>query len=308
MLSTNVMKMKKKRVIVLAMQIILTLVSILLVHNYVNNKISPIDAYVYNSNFTNSDSVIEASDITKVKVPSEAVSKKFALNEEDIIGKHVDGTVKQGQYIYKDQLIEKEEIDIFEHMDLEKLRKISLPISYQEAFAGEIKAGDTIDLLYVGQGQQDSDEDMNGGGNFTYSKVFMSDVLVYSVDSNKGKKYESSKQRNPDMEEEEGEEQKEEELGIVTLAVNLDEAEQIQARLSTGNVKFIGRFDDSKSYDTLGYVMGEYGKVFSGKAFAETDELEIIEDEFDEINIEEKQKEDKEDKEDRKDKAKDKNK
>lgn len=271
--------MKKKKIIILVLQILLVIASMFLMVNYVNGRVNPVEVFVYSSDFEDNNRELKDSDLIKVEVPAEAVNKNFVFDKEYAIGKVVNTTANKGQYVYKEQLKDKEEKDIFKSLDLTKLRKISLPINYQDAFAGEIKKGDTIDLLYVGQGAAEMDED-SGSGSFTYSKVFMSDVLVYSVTSNDGYEYVPHGEST-------GEDGDFEELGIVTLAVSLEDAEQIQARLNTGGVKFVGRFDESQNYDTLGYVMGEYGKVFSGKAFAETDRLDIVEDEFQEITVKE---------------------
>jgi pilus assembly protein CpaB len=271
--------MKKKRVIILALQLILVAASIYLMLNFVNDKVEPVEVFIYNTNIENSNQQIGATDIKKIEVPAEAVTKAFVFKKEEALGKYVNGPVEQGQYVYKSQLIGEEEKDIFDEIDLTKLRKISFPVSYEEAFSGEIERGDSIDLLYVGTGVAPEDENGNEE-DFTYSKVFMGDVLVYSVTSSDGYKY--TPQDNPPQDQEESVE-----LGIITLAVTLEQAEQIQARLNTGQVKFVGRFDESKSYNTLGYVMGNYGKIFSGEAYAETDELKIVEDEFQKVITEE---------------------
>lgn len=279
--------MKKKRIMVLILQLVLVGVSVFLMLNYVNGRIEPIDVFIYNADFVNSTKEITSEDVRVIQVPREAVSNAFALSEEDVVGKYVDGTVKEGQYIYKSQLIEKKEVDAFNDIDLSRMRKISLPISHESAFAGDIRKGDTLDLMYVGNGsapESDDNDGISSGGSFTYSKVFMSDVLVYSVTSSEGSTYVSNNETL-----EEGDDGTRE-LGLITLAVTLEEAEQIQARRNTGQIRFVGRFDESVNYDTLGYVMGEYGKIFSGKAYAETDELEIVEDDFDIVDFKEEQK------------------
>lgn len=288
--------MKKKRTIILILQVIIVLASVFMIMRYTNNKISPTEVFVYTKNINDVSIPLTKKDIKKVTVPAEAITKDFARKEEDIIGKHVDGKVSAGQFIYNSQLVEQEDVDIFATMDLSKYRKISLPINYVNAFAGQIKKGDTIDLMYVGQGSKNSkdNEDEDSGGSFTYSKVFMQDVLVYSVNDAKGFEYKDHSQRDATYEEGKEEISTETEqsgdLAIITLAVTLDQAEQIETRLNNGQIKFVGRFNDSKNYNTLGYVLGNYGKVFSGKGFAETDNLMIEEDDFDIIDIKEEEK------------------
>lgn len=282
--------MRKKRVIVLSLQIVVILVSVFLIMNYTNSLIKPTEVFVYTRDIADVSQPLKASDIKKVKVPASAVSKDFAKNEKDIIGKHVDSKVKAGQYVYKSQLIDHEEVDVFATMDLSKYRKISLPISYVDGFSGNIKRGDKIDLVYIGGGTKEATEDdiSSEGGNFTYAKVFLQDVLVYSVNRADGYKFVDHSQVVPGFGEDNEAIDVEDpgSLDIITLVVTLEQAEEIQARMAAGTIKFLGRFDDSKSYNTLGYVLGNYDKIHSGPGFAETDNLMIEEDDFDLIEVE----------------------
>jgi len=283
--------LKKKRLVILFLQICIVLISAFMIIKFANSKIRPIEVFVYSRDIEDFSIPLKAGDVKKVEVPAEAVSKDFARKGKDIVGKYLDSKVSAGQYVYNSQLVEKEDIDIFKTLDLSKYRKISLPITYVDAFAGNIKKGDKIDLVYVGQDSKETTDSVESGqseeqsgGDFTYSKVFLQNVPVYSVSNEDGYKfvdhsdkiqgYEESKEK-VDTEKDSGS------LGIITLAVTLDQAEQIEARVNAGKIKFIGRFPGSKDYNTLGYVLGNYGKVFSGKGSAETDNLTIEEDDFD---------------------------
>lgn len=281
--------MRKKRVIVLSLQIVVILVSVFLILGYTNNQVEPTEVYIYTRDINDVSQPIKTSDIKKVQIPAKAVTKDFALDKDEIIGKHVDSKVKAGQYVYKSQLIDHEEVDVFATMDLSKYRKISLPISYVDGFAGNIKRGNKVDLVYVGKGSASSDleglEEQNS--DFTYSKVFMQDVLVYSVNRADGYLFVDHSQVVPGFGEDNEAIDVEDpgSLDIITLVVTLEQAEEIQARMAAGTIKFLGRFDDSKSYNTLGYVLGNYDKIHSGPGFAETDNLMIEEDDFDLIEI-----------------------
>lgn len=295
--------MKKKRILILILQIVIVLGSLFMLMNYTNNRIKPTEVFIYNTNIDDITRPLTAKDIKKVTVPAEAISKNFIKDESEIIGKHVDGKVSAGQYIYNNQLISYEDVDVFKNLDMSKYRKISLPITYEEAFAGNLKRGDLLDLMYIGKGSKDPIDENDTGGPFTYSKVFMQDVLVYSVNDADGYQYLDRSSRLAGYDE-----NKEEistdvgssgDLAIVTFAVTLEQAEQIEARANTGHIRFVGRFEESVSYNTLGYVMGDYGKVFSGQGFAETDDLRIQEDDFDEIFIEIEEEETEEEEEDK---------
>lgn len=297
--------MKKKRIIILLLQIILIVISVFLLIGYTQQQIRPTEVFVYNVDMDDSSIPLTIENVKKVTIPVKAITKDFALKEEDIIGKHIDSKVRKGQYVYKSQLIEKEEVDIFSIMDLSKYRKISLPITLIDGFAGNIKKGDKVDLVYTGEGNLQNDN--ASGEKFRYSKVFMQDVLVYSINTSDGYRFiDQSNRTVNDINKDEVEKNKsngKQKIETITLAVTLEQAEEIEARTNTGIVRFLGRFNDSKSYNTLGYVLGDYQKIFSGQGFAETDNIFIEEDDFD--YIEESDNETEEDKEDKQDKQDD---
>ena len=43
----------------------------------------------------------------------------------------------------------------------------------------------------------------------------------------------------------------------------------------TGSLVYIKRFEESETHETLGFVIGEYGKLFAGNANAETGNIKI---------------------------------
>lgn len=236
--------MKKKRITIILLQLLITTASVGMLLSYSNKKLSPTDVYVYERNFESVGEVIEKGDVKKVKIPASSVTKGFARKEKDIIGKSLDGKAMRGQYVYSDSLVDKEEINIFETMDLSKYRKISLPIDFVDGLSGNIKKGDKVDLVYTGENKDN--------GETVYSKAFLQDVLVYSINTEDGFKFIDRSNYYPG---EAGEEEiaEAQTLGIITLAVTLEEAEQIEARVASGTVRFASRFEDSETYETLGF-------------------------------------------------------
>lgn len=263
---------KRKKIIILVLQAVILIGVGFFIFSYTNNTIQPTSVYVFTSNIDEQRPITE-SDITSVSIPNGAINEHFARDKEEIIGKYVDGKAFSGQYVYTSQLIEKEEIDPIESMDLSKYRKISLPIDIISGLAGNLKRGDTVDLIYTGEGNVTEE---NQASPFTYSKVFLQDILVYGLNTTNGTKYVDQS----DKTNEEAMESANQELGIITLVVTLEQAEEINARLASGTVGFLGRFEDSESYETLGYVLGDYQKIFSGEGNAETGKTPIVEDDF----------------------------
>lgn len=272
------MKLKKKRTIIILLQLIVIVAFTAFFYMAVQKEVEPVEAYVFSKNLE-VNSEITASDITKISVPAKAVTKDFALDPDEIIGKYVKVDVFANQFVYKNQLVEEGKTDPFKSMDLSKYRKISLPIDYVEGFGGDLRRGDRVDLVFTGVGTKS--DSMGQESQFQYSKVFLQDVLVYSVTTGDGYEYQSRVNLTPEEEAsgKSGEEisatSSSNDLKVVTLAVTLDQAEEIVARQEAGTVRLLSRFDEHESYETLGYVLGDYEKIFSAPANAETSKATV---------------------------------
>lgn len=235
---------------------------------YTQNQIEPVTAYQFNRDIA-PNTQISGSDLSKVEVPKKGVNPTFEMDKEEIIGKYNSTKVFQSEYVMSSNLVEKENIDPFESIDLTKLRQISVPVSYSEALGGAIKKGDRLDLVYIGKESTDDNKE------FSYSKTFMNDVLVYATTTEEGYEYKDRTQNvkgavgNIEGQDLGSGGQDTGKLAQITLAVTLDQAEEITARLQTGEVRIIGRFMDSQNYDSAGYIQGDFEKIFSGEGVAE---------------------------------------
>lgn len=237
------------------------------VYVYTNTTIEPVTAYEFARDIP-VNTKIDSTDLKQVKIPKSAVQDNMVLNPKDIVGKYNNTKVYNGEYVMKKNLVKKEDVDPFESIDLTKLRLITIPANYETALGGDIQRGDRIDLIYVGK-------ESKGDKNFTYAKTIMKDVLVYATNTDDGYEYVNKAQNvkgetyesGQDIDDTSGDNGG---LGSVTLAVTLQQAEEISSRIQTGKIQIIGRFDQSQDYDTTGYVNGDYEKVFSGTANAET--------------------------------------
>lgn len=272
--------MKKKRTIILILQVIITLFVGLVLFTSTNKQLEAEKVYVFNITTDELSRPLVESDIKEISVPKKALSDKMEVKKENIIGKHIDRKVTAGHFVYKENLVNKEDVDIFETIDLTNKRKISLPISYVEGMSGNLKKGDRIDLAYIGGGESES-------GEFRYSKVFMQNIPIWSVNTGDGYRF-IDKSTRTSTQTYEKESQIDSESGdgvlqIITLAVDLEQAEEILARRNAGKISFVGRFAESESYNSMGFVLGEYEKIFSGKGYAETGRTLIDEDDFEEV-------------------------
>lgn len=219
-------------------------------------QIEPTTVYQYARDLTES-TVITSSDIAQVTIPADAVTSKMVVDPNEIIGKAVDTDVFAGDYISSNALIEAEDIDVFSTMDLSNYRQIAIEVSRQDCVGGNLSSGETVDLAYIARGNATEETE---NLSFTYSTTFMKDVLVYKVLTSTGEEYVN--QTDGPVYDEDGNKISST-PGIVILAVTADQAEEILARQSTGTVKLVGRFETSEDTDTTGYIMGDYGKVYT---------------------------------------------
>lgn len=273
--------MKKKKLIMTILQLALIIGFAYSFYAYVQNEIKPTTVYIYARTISDVNTQIQKEDIKAVTIPASVVTSDFLRNEKDIVGKCVNTMVFDGQYISQRQLVEKENIDVFASADLSQYRKISLPISYLEGFSGNIKRGDVVDLLFAGEGK--TADDTGKETQFTYARTFLQNILVYSVNTKDGFSFtDHSKSEYLTSNDLEGNQldvsSTSDELAVITLSVTLQQAEEINARINKGKISFLGRFGDSVDYETLGFVIGDYGKIFTGNANAETGVVELVED------------------------------
>jgi pilus assembly protein CpaB len=181
----------------------------------------------------------------------------MVTDPNEIIGKAVDSDVYAGDYITSGALINPEDVDIFSTMDLSNYRQIAIEVSRQSAVGGNIASGDTIDLAYIAS---TSAEENGETVSFTYTTTFMKDVLVYKVLTSTGEEYVNTVES---VKYDEDGNKISNTPSLVILAVTADQAEEIIARQNSGTIKIVGRFDTSEDTDTTGYVMGDYGKVYT---------------------------------------------
>lgn len=251
---------------------------------FTQNQIKPTTVYEFNRNM-DTNVKVTASDLVKTQIPKDAVKGNFVTNPNQIVNKYVSSPVYKGQYVIKDNLINKGETDPFKDIDLSKMRLVTLTANYEKTLGGNIQHGDSIDLVYVGKGKKDNQD-------FIYAKTFMKNILVYNTTTADGYNYidhthnikgqitDSSKttsqgnsttssassgtstSANPNGSDTG-------KLATITIAVTPEQAEEISARQATGQIKVVGQFDEAKDIDTSGYIQGNYNKVFSGQGNAE---------------------------------------
>lgn len=245
-------------------------------YTYTRSQTQPTNVLVFNKELP-ANTKIQSNDLKQITIPKSATkSQKFITDPAKIENKVVSTRVFPGEFVTDNKIVEDNKKDPFESMDLSKYRKISLPIDYVTGMGGNLKRGDKVDLIYIGE-EQGSSKGVTT--KYNYTKTFLQDVVVYSVTTDDGFKYQDRTHGNK------GENSNDSQtngknisnggtdgrLSTITLAVTSDQAEQITARMKHGAIRIIGRFDNSSNQNTRGYVIGNGAdkSIYSGYSVAE---------------------------------------
>ena len=265
----------RKRLIITVVQILAIIIFAFSYKVYNDNNVRPLKVYAFRTNLDSGVKVSE-KDLTEVLVSQMTYTPDMILvtEKDQIIGRYTITKVFQNQIAYRQQLGDLNSSEKFASLDLANARLLSLPIDLVEGVAGDLQRGDKIDLLYKGRGQV-SDPNEGQQAEFVYSKIFLQNIPVYQVNASDGTKYVSRANAAPnEMSAEQL--QSTQQISSITLVVTPEQAEQIEARRLSGTIKILKRFPESETHETLGFVLGNYNKVFSGNANAETGSLQVI--------------------------------
>lgn len=291
---------KKKKMIVLIVELVALLIAILALWFWVTSEKKEITIYNYARTIQfndHSNYQIKDTDITEGKLMAADVTSEYVINKEDIIGKYITGDVFKDAHVLSSQLsADPPYVDKGNSTPEAELRKIYLPISYAEGFAGNIKAGDTVDLLFLDSNSGVTTEDTEqissqeqGKASIQYAsaKIFMQNISVYQVYTADGSVYQRKETdpltlgvHNGELTGEaidNGGQQEQQEQGnppaFVALAVTSAQFEEIASRQELGKIKLVGRYEGSDDQDTNGYTTakGDTAELFAGEGTLEKD-------------------------------------
>lgn len=266
------MKKSKRNLILTIVEAIVLIGLVVSLLLFVKGQISPTAVYIWTHEIGAGEDILP-NHIKEVTIPGSAVNSEFLTNREDLLGKKTSTRVYPGSYIYQSQAVIEEDLNPIDLLDKEKYRMFSLPVNLTSSVGGSIRQGDKIDLVFTAVNTK---EDFGRQSEFAYSKVFLQDILVASVNAQDGYKYfnrdtmvAGDMTENQDAIVLAGNTQS---IASITVALTLSEIEELTARMDTSNsnIRIARRFKEGSSYETIGYVVGDYEKLFTGPANAET--------------------------------------
>lgn len=266
--------MKNKRNLILT--IVEAIFLVLLVFGllmFVKTQINPTPVFVWTQEIEAGQDILP-NHIKEITIPGSAVNNTFLKDKKEIIGMKTSSRVYPGAYVYKSQAVKLEDLNPIDILDKETYRMFSLPVNLTSSVGGSVKQGDKIDLVFTGRGIKEHDNGLQT--EYAYSKVFLQDVLVTSVNAQDGYKYfnkdemlagdPKGNQENMMLA------ANSQNIASITVALTLPEIEELTARIDTpnANIRLARRFKEGVSSETIGYVVGDYEKLFTGPANAET--------------------------------------
>lgn len=274
--------MKTRKIIATALEVVLIIVAFAAMSFYTQGKTKPTSVYVYSQNIEDAGTQLGPKLVKEVKVPKSIVNNNFVKSPDEMKGYQTDTKVFAGEFVLKQQLKESGYEDPLQQIDWSANRVITLTAAN---VSSTVKKGSRVDLIYIGSGDKEKtaeDTDSGNSGSVTYSKVFMQDVVVVSAPGDAtvtAPKDPNANAPTEDVSQNAGKVAS----GSLQVAVTLGQAEEIFSRQSTGQIVIAQRKPGAQKYDTLGYVMGNYKKKFTGHGNAETGSTQIVEDAFNEV-------------------------
>lgn len=257
--------MKKRKIISTILELLVVIVVFISMRSYVAKSTEPVTVYQYTKSF-DAGEILTDDSIKPVEMPKAGFNEAFLTKKEDAVGKKAISKLIKGSYVYTEQLTDANEVDPFEDIDWAKYRLVDVPLAGK--LNKDIK-GSKVDLIYIGETEKPKNEDSSSSeGKSAYAKTFLQDILV--VTSTYDEMTDEEKKDNPDGVDN----------STMVLAVTLDQAEELFARNATGQIKAIVRNKGAKNYETLGYIIGDFEKKYTGYGSAETGKSIPAEDSF----------------------------
>ena len=251
----------RKKTSQLTFVILLNIVFIVLltlgINQYIKKSIDEVIVYSYVVSLP-PDTQIKESDIEAIPVSSKTITSDTVRNKEEVVGKFTKEKVYEGDLVDKRKVVGEGQVDPLSELsekEARDMRKISIPVDLITTWGGNLSKGDRVDLSFT----KDTDE-------YTYSKIFMQNVLVYDVLSSAGESYIKPKDRPPividnknpeSAEAAQAEIERRGDLVMAILAVTPEQYEEIRTRMEVGTINLVGRFDNTESRKTDGFAIGE---------------------------------------------------
>ncbi|WP_373262075.1 hypothetical protein [Hungatella hathewayi] len=287
---------KKKKVRVLIIQLVVLFLAIIATLVWISSEKEEVTVYDFARTIQYNDKAnyqLTNDDIAPATILKADVKTEYVTNKDEILGKYLTGDAYKDSHILSKQLsTDPPYIDKNSVASEVDLRKIYIPITYATAFAGDIKSGDIVDLLFQDENTGKATDDTTkvtsqpeGSIRYSSAHIFMQGLSVYQVYTNDGAVYVRRETDPMTLGVYHGElanggsvgnEEDAQEYAApsyVALAVTAQQYEEIASRLKMGTVTLVGRFGGSQDIDTNGYLVakGDTADIYVGQGTLEKD-------------------------------------
>lgn len=285
---------KKRKLQVLGLLLLALLVGVISLAFWIGNEKKSVTIYDFSRTIQydeKSNYALTEADLVATEILAADVKEEYVIDPHEVIGKYITGTAYKGQHIIKHQVqTDPTYVEVTGLSELAEYRKIYLPISYKAGFAGDIKSGQIVDLMFTESGTGLTTERTSGllgsenGLNYAHTKIFMQNIPVYQVYTADGNVY-TRKTTDPEtlnkfqgnnasaLKGEESQQQNTGEPAYVALTVTVPQYEEISARMLYGTISLVSRFENSTDQESNGYLLVKdgYANVFAGEGNLEFD-------------------------------------
>lgn len=277
---------RKQKIIKLAIELIALLLGLIFVIVWVANEKKEVCIYDFSRSIQYNEKAnykLTEQDIVQSYILAADVQDYYIVNPEEAIGKYITGDCYKGQHIQTNQLstdptyINKDSVS-----ELADYRKYYIKVGIGDVFAGDIEAGDTVDIMFsdsaAGYATERTSQYMGEGIGFNYSntRIIMQNIPVYQVYLSNGQVYRKAVtdpetlNRYADSGGLNGDGTEQAPSGspaYIALSVTAKQYEELAARQTMGTISLVARFSESKDTETNGYLVmkGSYANIYAGE-------------------------------------------
>jgi len=257
------MSKTKKQLIALVGTIILAIFLVITIKNILDSQNDRFPIYVYTQDVKENTKITKDM-ITAITMEKETLMQpkmyladNYVNSPNLVLGKITTRTMYVGEPVLLKGLDDwVNDSTAIETGDSRK-RAFTLKVDSLQLFAGDVKAGDKIDILESGTG--------SGEGSFIYSIPVLQNVTIQELYTSSFLKYESKIDltTNSTSSTSAGEDTQ---IGAMTVYLTLEEINKLNTTMLRGQLVYAKYLGSSEEYSALGYVIGNYSKEFNGTA------------------------------------------
>lgn len=223
------------------------------------------------------------SDLTEIRVLAADVQDFYVTDKAEAVGKYITGDCYKGMHVQTNMLSkDPPHMDYGAVSELAGYRKYYMRVGIGDVFAGDIKSGDTVDIMFSEKASGYSTyrtASIFGADrplNYSSSRIIMQNVPVYQVYLSNGQVYKRAITDPETLRKYDGtggldgKDDKKSSGGApayIALTVTAKQFEELASRDKMGTLSLVARFAESQDTETNGYLVmkGSYANIYAGE-------------------------------------------